>query len=73
MVGPDKGFYRLLEIKRDPMLDVQTLKTVIENIPLLFVDLCLSCDGQILLGKRRNELLIEIWRNPGGWIHTNEA
>ena len=55
------------------MLDVQTFKTVIENTPLVSIDLCLICNGQILLGKRRNEPLKEIWFTPGGRIHKNET
>ena len=39
------------------MLDAQTFKSVIENTPLVSIDLCLICNGQILLGKRSNEQL----------------
>ena len=39
------------------MLDAQTFKTVIENTPLVSIDLCLVCDGQVLLGKRTNDPL----------------
>ena len=55
------------------MLDVQTFKTVIKNTPLVSIDLCLICNGQILLGKRRNEPLKGIWFTPGGRIHKNET
>ena len=55
------------------MLDIQTFKTVIENTPLVSIDLCLICNGQILLGKRRNEPLKGIWFTPGGRIHKNES
>ena len=55
------------------MLDVQTFKVVIENTPLVYFDLCLVCNGQILLGKRRNEPLKGIWFTPGGRIHKNET
>lgn len=41
----------------NPMLDSQTFKVVIENTPLVSIDLCLICNGQILLGKRNNEPL----------------
>ena len=48
-----KGYYRLLEIKKeDPMLDAQTFKTVIENAPLVSIDLCLVCDGEVWLDQR---------------------
>jgi len=55
------------------MLDAQTFKTVIENTPLVSIDLCLICNGQILLGKRRNEPLKGTWFTPGGRIHKNET
>ncbi|MBT7167878.1 MAG: NUDIX domain-containing protein, partial [Porticoccaceae bacterium] len=55
------------------MLDAQTFKTVIENTPLVSIDLCLICNGQILLGKRRNEPLKGRWFTPGGRIHKNET
>lgn len=55
------------------MLDVQTFKAVIENTPLVSIDLCLVCDGQFLLGKRRNDPLKGRWFTPGGRIHKNET
>jgi len=55
------------------MLDAQSFKAVIENTPLVSIDLCLVCNGQILLGKRRNEPLQGIWFTPGGRIHKNET
>ena len=55
------------------MLDAQTFKTVIENTPLVSIDLCLVCNGQILLGKRRNDPLKGRWFTPGGRIHKNET
>jgi len=33
----------------------------------------LICNGQILLGKRRNEPLKGTWFTPGGRIHKNET
>ena len=54
------------------MLDGQTFKTVIKNTPLVSIDLCLVCDGQVLLGKRANEPLKGKWFTPGGRIHKNE-
>ena len=39
------------------MLDVQKFKTVIENAPLVSIDLCLVCDGQLSFDKRTNEPL----------------
>jgi len=55
------------------MLDTQTFKAVIENTPLVSIDLCLVCDGQILLGKRNNEPLKGEWFTPGGRIYKNET
>lgn len=55
------------------MLDAKTFNTVIKNTPLVSIDLCLVCDGQILLGKRSNEPLKRIWFTPGGRIHKNET
>ena len=55
------------------MLDTQTFKTVIGSAPLVSIDLCLVCDGQVLLGKRTNEPLKGEWFTPGGRIHKNET
>tara|TARA_B100000780_G_scaffold183409_1_gene128725 strand:- start:179 stop:658 length:480 start_codon:yes stop_codon:yes gene_type:complete len=55
------------------MLDAQTFKTVIENTPLVSIDLCLVCDDQLLLGKRNNDPLKGEWFTPGGRIYKNEA
>ena len=55
------------------MLDPQTFKAVIENTPLVSIDLCLVCDEQILLGKRTNEPLKRRWFTPGGRIYKNES
>ena len=37
------------------------------------IDLCLVCNGQILLGKRNNEPLKGTWFTPGGRIYKNES
>ena len=55
------------------MLDAQSFKTVIENTPLVSIDLCLVCEDQLLLGKRINEPLKGEWFTPGGRIHKNET
>lgn len=55
------------------MLDVQTFRAVVENSPLVSIDICLVCDGQILLGDRNNEPLKGEWFTPGGRIHKNES
>jgi colanic acid biosynthesis protein WcaH len=54
-------------------VDKLTFKTVIENTPLVSIDLCLVCEGQILLGKRNNEPLKGKWFTPGGRIYKNET
>ena len=51
------------------MLDAHTFKTVIGNAPLVSIDFCLVCEGQILLGKRNNEPLKGEWFTPGGRIY----
>jgi len=55
------------------MLGAKTFKTVVENTPLVSIDLCLVCDGQVLLGKRTNEPLKGEWFTPGGRILKNET
>lgn len=37
------------------------------------IDLCLVCNGQILLGRRTNEPLKGRWFTPVGRIHKNES
>jgi len=54
------------------MLDIQTFKTVLENTPLISIDLCLVCRGEIFLGRRKNEPLINEWFTPGGRIFKDE-
>jgi colanic acid biosynthesis protein WcaH len=54
------------------MLDSQSFRTAVENAPLVSIDLCLVCQGQILLGKRNNEPLKGYWFTPGGRIQKNE-
>ena len=54
------------------MLDTQTFKTVLENVPLVSIDLCLVCNGKILLGNRCNEPLKGQWFTPGGRVLKNE-
>jgi colanic acid biosynthesis protein WcaH len=54
------------------MLDTHAFKAVLKNTPLVSIDLCLICDGQILLGKRNNEPLKGEWFTPGGRILKNE-
>ena len=55
------------------MLDSKNFKIIIENAPLVSIDLCIICDSQVLLGKRNNEPLRGVWFTPGGRILKNEA
>ena len=55
------------------MLDPKIFKTIVEHTPLVSIDLCLVCRGEILLGKRNNEPLKGWWFTPGGRIHKNET
>jgi len=59
--------------KEDSMLDAHTFNIVIENMPLVSIDLCLVCDGQLLLGKRNNQPVKGEWFTPGGRIYKNET
>ena len=54
------------------MLDIKAFKHVVENTPLISIDICLVFDGQLLLGKRRNEPLKNEWFTPGGRVFKNE-
>ena len=55
------------------MLEKETFKAVVKNAPLVSVDLCIVCDGQILLGKIKNNPLKGFFFTPGGRILKNEA
>lgn len=54
------------------MLDERTFATIVENTPLVSIDLCLVFEGEILLCKRKNEPLRGLWFTPGGRIFKNE-
>lgn len=55
------------------MLDAQAFKTVINNTPLVSIDLCLVFEDQLLMGKRKNNPLKGEWFTPGGRILKNES
>jgi colanic acid biosynthesis protein WcaH len=55
------------------MLELSKFKAVVENTPLVSIDLCLIFEGQILLGLRKNEPLKGGWFTPGGRIYKNET
>ena len=54
------------------MLEPDTFKSIIENAPLVSIDICLVYKGKILLGRRNNEPLKGEWFTPGGRIFKNE-
>ena len=55
------------------MLSKKLFSLVVDNTPLVSIDICLTYDFQILLGKRENEPLKGKWFTPGGRIFKNEA
>ena len=55
------------------MLDLPSYAAVVKGAPLVSIDLCVLCNGKILLGQRNNEPLKGIWFTPGGRIFKNEA
>ena len=48
-------------------------QAIVENVPLVSVDLVVEYDGGILLGKRENEPAKGEWFVPGGTVLKNEA
>ena len=54
------------------MLDKATFKIVVESTPLVSIDLCLVCEGQLLMGLRQNEPIKGQWFTPGGRLLKNE-
>jgi colanic acid biosynthesis protein WcaH len=48
-------------------------QTIVENIPLVSVDLVVEHDGGVLLGKRKNEPAKQEWFVPGGTVLKNES
>ena len=55
------------------LLDKDTFSTVIQNTPLISIDLIVeNKKGQILLGKRVNEPALGYWFVPGGRIFKDE-
>lgn len=54
------------------MLDAATFKMVVESTPLVSIDLCFVCEGQLLMGLRQNEPLRGQWFTPGGRLLKNE-
>lgn len=55
------------------MLPIKIFKTVVENTPLVSIDLCMIYENKILLGLRSGEPLKNTWFTPGGRIMKNES
>jgi colanic acid biosynthesis protein WcaH len=54
------------------MLDPSSFKCIIENDPLVSIDIFLIFKGKIFMGRRNNHLLKGEWFTPGGRIFKNE-
>lgn len=50
-----------------------TYKKIMENIPILCVDIILKKGKKILLVKRKNKPLKDVWWIPGGRVFKNET
>ncbi|MEZ3172380.1 NUDIX domain-containing protein [Halorubrum sp. RMP-47] len=48
-------------------------RTIVENVPLVSVDLVVEHEGGVLLGKRENEPVRGEWFVPGGTVLKNET
>lgn len=48
------------------MLGPEIFKIIVENTPLVSIDLCIISDSQILLGKRNSQPLRGMWFTPRG-------
>lgn len=48
-------------------------RAIVENVPLVSVDLVIEHDGGVLLGKRENEPAKGEWFVPGGTVLKNES
>ena len=54
-------------------LNSSTFSNIIENTPLISIDLIVKNDrGQVLLGKRVNKPALNSWFVPGGRIYKDE-
>lgn len=48
-------------------------KTIVQNVPIVSVDLVVLHDDDVLLGKRKNKPAKGEWFVPGGRINKNES
>lgn len=56
------------------LLDKQIFQIIIENTPLVSIDLLIQdSKGRVLLGKRKNPPAQNFWFVPGGRIRKNET
>jgi len=56
-----------------PMLDDQTFKVVINSTPLISIDLLVTKDNKILLGRRINKPAQGCLFSIGGRVYKNET
>lgn len=55
-------------------LDLSTFATVVENTPLISIDMIIrNSNGEVLLGRRLNAPARGFWFTPGGRIYKNET
>lgn len=55
-------------------LSSDTFKTIVQNAPLISIDLVVkNIEGEILLGRRINKPAKDYWFVPGGRIFKNET
>jgi colanic acid biosynthesis protein WcaH len=47
------------------MLNSDMFNLIVKNTPLVSIDLCIVCNGRILLGLRNNAPLKGMWFTPG--------
>lgn len=63
----------IAESNLDPYwLDEESFKNILNSVPLVSIDICLVCNGALLLGKRVNNPLKGRWFTPGGRLVKNE-
>ena len=54
------------------MLEPDTFESIVENAPMVSIDICLVCKGGKLLVKKNDQPLKGEWFTPGGGIFKNE-
>lgn len=56
----------------DRPIPTEKMHTIVENVPVVSVDLVVEYEGGVLLGKRENEPARGEWFVPGGTVMKNE-